>query len=306
MTRRPRGGRAAAALPVRVGQALQGLPRGAGRRHGVRQAPVRRPRRRVRPGRAARAGARRHRAAAAAGRARGPRGAALHPAPDGRTRDGARQRRGLAGPAGAAQLRRPVPRPRRRAARRARRRAGHADGRPDRASRRGPRLQDLLVDEPLDVTVHEGFDFWVSDVDDDESGEVAAALEQAQGAASPTAKLASVPSAYWTRMGEKEFLRWVMPEPEDDLLDAFARLHVAGDDRVVEGARLIGMFRAHGLLAPSGSSPTAPASRASRTAPPRSAVASTGPSPPTPTSPPRSARPAPASPTGRSPSADVG
>ncbi|WP_275693399.1 DUF5926 family protein [Nocardioides sp. TF02-7] len=114
----------------------------------------------------------------------------------------------------------------------------------------GPRLQDLLVDEPLDVTVHEGFDFWVSDVDDDESGEVAAALEQAQGAASPTAKLASVPSAYWTRMGEKEFLRWVMPEPEDDLLDAFARLHVAGDDRVVEGARLIGMFRAHGLLAP--------------------------------------------------------
>jgi hypothetical protein len=41
-----------------------------------------------------------------------------------------------------------------------------------------------------------------------------------------------------------------MPEPEDQLLDALARLHAAGDDVIVEGARLVGMFRAHGLLAP--------------------------------------------------------
>ena len=41
-----------------------------------------------------------------------------------------------------------------------------------------------------------------------------------------------------------------MPEPEDALLDALARLHVAGKDVIVEGARLVGMFRAHGLLAP--------------------------------------------------------
>lgn len=112
----------------------------------------------------------------------------------------------------------------------------------------GPRLQDLVADEPLRVEVHEGFDYWVSDVDD--SPELAAALEQAQGAASPTARLASVASAYWTHLGDKEFLRWVMPEQEDDLLDAFARLHVAGEDRVVDGARLIGMFRAHGVVAP--------------------------------------------------------
>ena len=112
----------------------------------------------------------------------------------------------------------------------------------------GPRLQDLVADEPLEVEVHEGFDYWVADVDD--SPELAAALEQAQGAASPTARLASVASAYWTNLGDKEFLRWVMPEPEDDLLDAFARLHVAGDDRVVGDARLIGMFRAHGVVAP--------------------------------------------------------
>lgn len=112
----------------------------------------------------------------------------------------------------------------------------------------GPRLQDLVADEPLQVEVHDGFDYWVSDVE--ESPEVAAALEQAQGAASPTARLASVESAYWIHLGDKEFLRWVMPEPEDDLLDAFARLHVADQDRVIDGARLIGMFRAHGLVAP--------------------------------------------------------
>ncbi|RHW25796.1 SEC-C domain-containing protein [Nocardioides immobilis] len=112
----------------------------------------------------------------------------------------------------------------------------------------GPRLQDLVADEPLQIEVHEGFDFWVSDVED--SPELAEALEQAQGATSPTARLASVASAYWTLLGDKEFLRWVMPEPEDDLLDAFARLHVAGEDRVVDGARLIGMFRAHGVVAP--------------------------------------------------------
>ena len=112
----------------------------------------------------------------------------------------------------------------------------------------GPRLQDLVADEPLAVEVHDGFDFWVSDLDD--SPEVQAAQEQAQGAASPTARLASVDAAYWTRLGDKEFLRWVMPHPEDALLDAFARLHVTGDDLVVPDARLVGMFRAHGLVAP--------------------------------------------------------
>ena len=112
----------------------------------------------------------------------------------------------------------------------------------------GPRLQDLLADEPLRITVHDGFDFWVDDVED--SPELRAALEQAEGAAAPTARLTEVPAAYWTRMGAKEHLRWVMPEPEDALLDALARLHVSGADVIVPDARLVGMFRAHGLLAP--------------------------------------------------------
>ena len=41
-----------------------------------------------------------------------------------------------------------------------------------------------------------------------------------------------------------------MPEPEGPLLNALARLHAAGRDRLVDASRLVGMFRAHGLLAP--------------------------------------------------------
>lgn len=112
----------------------------------------------------------------------------------------------------------------------------------------GPRLQDLVTGESLEVTVHDGFDYWLADVDD--TAEMAGALEQANAAAAPTAKLAGADAAYWTRMGTKEHLRWVRPELEGDLLDALARLHVSGADVIVPDARLVGMFRAHGLLAP--------------------------------------------------------
>lgn len=112
----------------------------------------------------------------------------------------------------------------------------------------GPRLQDLVIGDELAVTVHDGFGYWLADVD--ESPEATAALEQANGAANPTSRLASVDAAYWTNVGTKEHLRWVMPEPEDELLSALARLHAAGKDVIAEGSRFVGMFRAHGLLAP--------------------------------------------------------
>jgi hypothetical protein len=111
----------------------------------------------------------------------------------------------------------------------------------------GPRLQDL-VEETGEVTVHEGFDFWVADVDED--GSMAAALEQANAAAAPTVRLSGERAAYLTTVGDHAYLRWVMPEDEDALLDALARLHHAGSDNLVEGGRLIGMFRALGLLVP--------------------------------------------------------
>jgi hypothetical protein len=113
----------------------------------------------------------------------------------------------------------------------------------------GPRLQDVIEDSPLEVTVHEGFDFWMDDREELDAA-TRAGLEQANAAATPTVRLGSVEAAYWTNVGTKEHLRWVMPEPEEDLLSALARLHVAGEDVIAEGARLVGMFRAHGLLVP--------------------------------------------------------
>jgi hypothetical protein len=112
----------------------------------------------------------------------------------------------------------------------------------------GPRLQDIVADDAIDVTVHEGFEFWIGDVEDREGLEDA--LQQANDAASPTTRLSSVEAAYWTNVGSKEHLRWVMPEPEDELLTALARLHVRKADVLVPGARFVGMFRALGLLAP--------------------------------------------------------
>ena len=46
----------------------------------------------------------------------------------------------------------------------------------------GPQLQDLIVDQPVEFTVHQGFDFWISDLEDSD-GSLAAALEQANASA---------------------------------------------------------------------------------------------------------------------------
>jgi hypothetical protein len=113
----------------------------------------------------------------------------------------------------------------------------------------GPSLQDLISDTSLDITVHEGFDYWIDDIPDRDAA-MEAALEQANGGVMPTVRLSSVEAAYWTNVGTKEHLRWVMPHPEDQLLDALARLHAAGQDSVADDSRFVGMFRAHGLLAP--------------------------------------------------------
>lgn len=113
----------------------------------------------------------------------------------------------------------------------------------------GPRLQDLVTDAPLEVTVHDGFDYWIADVEDP-SGAAAASLESANSAANPSSRLSSVEAAYWTDVGTREHLRWVLPYDEEPLLDALARLHVAGKDVVAEGSRFVGMFRTHGRLVP--------------------------------------------------------
>ncbi len=113
-----------------------------------------------------------------------------------------------------------------------------------------PRLQDLLdLDAPFEPTLHEGFDFWVADgIDLDDAARQS--LEQANASMIPTEKLASAPSAYWCRVGERTHVRWVLPEEEDRATDALARLHASGADLLGEGTRVLGAFRACGLLVP--------------------------------------------------------
>ncbi|MCS0635124.1 SEC-C domain-containing protein [Streptomyces sp. LP05-1] len=115
----------------------------------------------------------------------------------------------------------------------------------------GPRLQDLLDPQAgFEPTVHTGFEFWLPDSADNSSPEVAASLERANAAAIPTVRLSGVESAYWCETPEKNHLRWVMPHPEERLLDALARLHAAGTSSLGAGTRLVGSFRAHGLMVP--------------------------------------------------------
>ena len=113
-----------------------------------------------------------------------------------------------------------------------------------------PRLQDLLdLDAPLDVQVHDGFDFWLGAAGAGDP-EIAASMERANAAVVPTVRLSSVPAAYWCALRGRNSLRWVLPEDEEPLLDALARLRVARADSVVEGSRFLGTYRACGLLAP--------------------------------------------------------
>jgi len=115
----------------------------------------------------------------------------------------------------------------------------------------GPRLQDVLdLGAPLEVTVHSGFDFWIDGSGAEITDDVSASLERANASVVPTVRLSGVEAAYWCRIGTKEHLRWVLPHDEEPLLDALARLHARGEDTLGEGTRLIGTFRADGLLAP--------------------------------------------------------
>src|SRR5690625_1167197 len=112
----------------------------------------------------------------------------------------------------------------------------------------GPRLQDVLdLDAPFEVTVHEDFSYAVSDEDDPQ---VAQALADSAENLVPTVKLDGVEGAYWCRMGEREFLRWVRPEDEEELLDGLARLHAAQKSSFGDESRLIGTFRTNGILVP--------------------------------------------------------
>jgi hypothetical protein len=113
----------------------------------------------------------------------------------------------------------------------------------------GPRLQDVLAAQPLAVTLHDSFEFWLEG-GVAEDADVKASMERANASIYPTAKLAAAPAAYWCRVPDRAHLRWVLPEDEDRALDALARLNAAGQLGLGEQTRFAGMFRAHGRLVP--------------------------------------------------------
>ncbi|SNT46241.1 hypothetical protein SAMN05421812_106359 [Asanoa hainanensis] len=113
----------------------------------------------------------------------------------------------------------------------------------------GPVLQDLIVDGPLDITLHDGFDFWL-DEDAGDDANVKASLERANASIYPTVRLAAAKAAYWCRVPDRGHVRWVLPDDEDAALGALARLAASGDLLLGEGTKFAGMFRAHGRLVP--------------------------------------------------------
>ncbi|AZI57037.1 hypothetical protein EH165_01485 [Nakamurella antarctica] len=113
----------------------------------------------------------------------------------------------------------------------------------------GKRFGDLVLDEPLEITVHQDFGWWL-ETEAEAGSEVATSLERANTAIMPTERIAGLAGAYWVDAGEKAHLRWVRPEEEADLMAALARLSAAGELDLGEGSRYVGSFRAHGRLVP--------------------------------------------------------
>ncbi|MGH3768996.1 MAG: DUF5926 family protein [Pseudonocardiaceae bacterium] len=114
------------------------------------------------------------------------------------------------------------------------------------------RLLELLrPDAMLEVTMYPDFAWWIPG-EESPSGEAAVALQRANEAIMPTESVtgAGVEGAYWVDAGEKAHLRWVRPEPEEQLLAALARLAARDELDLGEGSRFAGSFRAHGVLVP--------------------------------------------------------
>ena len=112
-----------------------------------------------------------------------------------------------------------------------------------------PRLQDVLDPaEPFAATLHEGFDFWVGDTELDEAG--LESLKLANESATPTVALASRASTYWCDFGDRAFIRFVLPHDEDAATDGLSRLLATRSAALADGSRLLGAFRACGLLIP--------------------------------------------------------
>lgn len=113
-----------------------------------------------------------------------------------------------------------------------------------------PRLQDVLVSDTMTAELHESFDFWLTGKEDalDEAGQLS--MERANEAIVPTQRLDAVESAFWCLMGDRAYVRWLLPHDEDAATTALARLKAAGEHTLGGQSTLLGAFRGAGLLVP--------------------------------------------------------
>jgi hypothetical protein len=112
-----------------------------------------------------------------------------------------------------------------------------------------PRLQDILDDGPLDITLRDTFQFWLDDETNDDP-EVRASLERANSSIYPTVRMSGVRGAYWCQVPDRSHMRWVLPDDEDAALDSLARLHADAGLLLGAQTKFAGMFRAHNRLVP--------------------------------------------------------
>lgn len=113
-----------------------------------------------------------------------------------------------------------------------------------------PRLQDILVSQEMTAELRETFDFWLTGEGDalDEAGQLS--MERANEAIVPTQRMDSVESGFWCRMGDRAYVRWLLPHDEDAATTALARLKAAGEHTLGGESTLLGAFRGAGLLVP--------------------------------------------------------
>jgi hypothetical protein len=121
----------------------------------------------------------------------------------------------------------------------------------------GPRMQDVVAVDGVDVTVHDSFGYWL-DEEAAADATVRASLERADASIYPTVRMAAAPAAYWCRVPGRAHMRWVLPDQEDAALDALARLAAADELRLGAETRFAGMFRSCGLLVPVWDLPSEP------------------------------------------------
>lgn len=113
-----------------------------------------------------------------------------------------------------------------------------------------PRLQDIIDPKSdFSITVHTGFDYWMTE-ESAQSPELQASLDEARQNMIPTERLATVEGAYWCRIDGREHLRWVLPQEESKVLDAMGRLQAKQINNVSDGGKYLGAFRTHGVVVP--------------------------------------------------------